>query len=182
MNGLAPVGQVAAIILVLYLFVSSLIGLVLMAVLLFTLAWLREKVEYLKRLQPAITRMNRALIAGQKGEPLPSDLADHQLLQVITQIPKVTATFPERASAVEQKVEQGSDRVVQAVIEFRARTEMVKGMAKAFFLPGLTRSRLRTPVQVVVEVEHEPEPVVTQREGIIEPPPYEEMVIVQRMR
>ncbi|MGH2505915.1 MAG: hypothetical protein ACRDHZ_00615 [Ktedonobacteraceae bacterium] len=184
-TGLPTWGQLAAIILVYYLFISAAIALVLAAALMFLLTWLREKVENLKKVQPAITRMNRALLAGLNNEPLPPELADHQLLQVVAQVPRVTAMLPAQASAVEQKVEQGSDRVVQAVIEFRARTEMVKGMAKAFFLPGLTRSRV--PAQTVGVREPEPvgvppEAMVTQQEGIIEPPPYEEVVMVQRMR
>jgi predicted PurR-regulated permease PerM len=176
MNGLAPVGQVAAIILVLYLFVSVLIGLVLAAVLMFILAGLREQAEHIRKLRPAINRLNYALTSAQKGEPLPEEVADNQFFQAISQIPRVAATLPAKASAVEQSVEQNSNRVAHAVIEFHARTEMVKGMAKAFFLPGLTRSRSGRIV------ERAPEPVVVQREEINEPPPYEEMVMVQRRR
>src|SRR6266852_3261920 len=36
-----------------------------------------------------------------------------------------------------EKVDQGTDRVANTVIEFRARTVMVQGMLKTFFLPGL---------------------------------------------
>lgn len=181
-SGLAPWGQAAAIILAVYLFASIMIGLVLAAALMLTLAWLREKAEQIKKIQPAVNRINHALVSAQKGEPLPLDMADNQLMQAVSQIPRVAATLPAKASAVEQKVEQGSDRVMHAVIEFHARTEMVKGIAKAFFLPGLTRSRPAAPTRTQPIVEREPEPVVMPREGIIEPLPYEEIMIVQRMR
>ncbi|WP_297161526.1 hypothetical protein, partial [Thermogemmatispora sp.] len=48
-------------------------------------------------------------------------------------------SIPEHVRAIDRRVEQGSDRVAEAVIEFRARTMMVKEIAKAFFLPGLVR-------------------------------------------
>ena len=179
-SGLAPWGQAAAIILALYLFITVILGLVLTAALMFTLTWLREKAELLKKVRPAINQVNYALETAQRGEPLPPELADNQFAQVVSQIPRVAATLPARASAVEQKVEQGSDRVVHAVIEFRARTEMVKGMARAFFLPGLTRSRARPAPQT--SAQREQEPVVTQSEDVTEPPSYEEMTMVQRIR
>lgn len=178
--GLPTWGQLAAIILVLYLFVSATVALGLAATLMLILTWVREKAEHIKRLRPAIDQVNAALSAGKVEEPLPPELAEHQLLRAVSQIPKVTAKLPVTVSAAERKVEQGSDRVVQAVIEFRARTEMVKGMAKAFFLPGLTRSRAGTLAQPMPA--REPEPVVAQNEGTLEPPPYEEMVIFQRTR
>ena len=39
------------------------------------------------------------------------------------------------------------ERVAHAVIEFHARTEMVKQMAKAFFLPGLTKRTSRSKLE-----------------------------------
>ncbi len=179
---LAPWGQLAAIILLLYLFIVVIMGLALTAVLMFALTWLREKTELLKKVRPAINNVNYALDSAQKGEPLPPDLADNQFVQVISRIPRATAALPARASAVEQKVEQGSDHVVHAVIEFRARTEMVKGIAKAFFLPRLTRARPRPVPQTLAQRAQEQEPVPTQSEDVPEQPPYEEMTMVQRMR
>lgn len=180
MNGVSTWGQLAALILILYLFLAILMTLVLSAALMFILAGLREQAEHLRRLRPAISRLNHALVLAQRGEPLPPEFIDHQLIQIVSQIPRVTATLPAKASAVEQKVVQGSDRVAHTVIELRARTEMIKGMAKAFFLPGLTRTRRVTLPQTVAE--HKLEPVGEQQEGTIKPLPYEEMVMVQRMR
>src|SRR5260370_14203890 len=115
-SGLAYWGQAAAIILGLYLFAVVIIGLALATVLMFALAWLREKAELLKKLRPTVNQMNRALVAAQQGEPLAPEVADNQFIQVVAKIPRVTATLPATASAIEQKVEQGSNRVAGAVI------------------------------------------------------------------
>lgn len=180
MSGVSTWGQLAALILIFYLFFLILITLVLSAALMFILAGLRGQAERLRHLRPAINRLNHALVLAQRGEPLPPEFIDHQLIQIVSQIPRVTATLPAKASAVEQKVVQGSDRVAHTVIELRARTEMIKGMAKAFFLPGLTRARRAIPPQTITE--RELEPVDEQHEGRIKPLPYEEMVMVQRTR
>lgn len=179
-GGLAPWGQAAAIILGLYLFISIVLGLVVTAALMFGLAWLREKVELLKKLRPAVNQVNRGLAAAQRGEPLPEDVADNRLVQTVTLVPKLTAPLPSKASAIEQKVERGSNRVASAVIEFHARTEMVKGMARAFFLPGLQRSRPLALEQKVAEPVYEP--AVAKPEKNLEPPIYEEITIVQSSR
>lgn len=180
-SGLAPWGQAAAIILLLYLFFLVIIGLVLTAALMFALAWLREKAELLKKARTNVNQMNRALVAAQQGEPLAPEVADNQFIQVAARIPAMTAGLPTRASAIEQNVERGSNRVVGAVIEFHARTEMVKGMARAFFLPGLTRPRRVATEGKMVELA--PEPVAASQEKLPEPPIYEdEITMVQRMR
>ncbi len=179
-NGLAPWGQAAAFIIALYVFVSIIIGLVLVAVLMFLLAWLREKSELIKKIRPNLDQLNQALLAVKRGDPLPSEVADNKLMQVVTQVPKVAATLPEKASNIEQKVERGSDRVAGAVIELRARTEMVKSMAKAFFLPGLTKRRVSPPAAPVAQPEREQVAAAeTRRE---EPPMEQEIVITQSWR
>lgn len=138
-GGLAPWGQAAALILALYIFLSLLAGLALAAALLFLLAWLREKSEQIKKLRPLVNRVNQALSASQRGETPPVDSADSRLARVATRVPQVTETLPAKASEIEQKVEGGSDRVANMVIEFYARTRQARGFARALFLPGLTR-------------------------------------------
>ena len=181
-GGLAAWGEAAAIILVCYLLISALLGLAMTAALLLTSIWIREKAELLKKVRPAIDQVNTLLESAQRGEALPPELADNHLAQLATRVPRVAAKLPAKASAIEQQVEQKSDRVVHAVIELRARTAMVKGMAKAFFLPGLTRSRpVSAPVVLPQVEEREMEPVAQQVED--EHPPYEEeMTMVQRLR
>lgn len=186
-SGLAPWGNVAAIILVCYLFVSALLGLATTAVLALTLVWIRKKAELLKRVRPKIDLVNTALENAQQGEALPPEMAENHLMQAVSQVPRIAATLPAKASAIERQVEQKSDRVAHAVIELRARSAMVKGMAKALFLPGLTSPRTAPSVYIrqtesrAEEVEErEKEPIEEHMEH--ETPPYEEMTMVQRMR
>jgi hypothetical protein len=185
-GGLAPWGQAAAIILGIYIFVSIILGLVVATALMFALSWLRNKVELVNKLRPFLNELNSGLHAGQKGDPLPQDVADKKIIQVMSQVPRVAAGLPARANAIEQKVENGSDRVAKTVIEVRARTEMVKGMARALFLPGLkpSRSIRRSPVQTQKVAHLEPvEAEVRMQETNEEPPRYEEeMTIVQSSR
>jgi hypothetical protein len=173
-GGLAPWGQAAAIVILLYVFASIIIGVVLTAIMMFLFAWLREKVELLKKLRPAVDQVNEAMLASQRGEPLPPQIADNKLVQVVAQVPKIADSTLAKTSSIEQKVDYGSQRVADAVIEFRARTEMVKGMARAFFLPGLTKRRAIAPAaQLAREQIAAPEP---QRE---EQPMEQEIVIRQ---
>ena len=182
-NGLAPWGQAAAIILALYLFLSIIVGLALAAVLLFGFAWIREKSELLRKLRPQIVQLNKAALASKRGESLPREVADNKIIAAVVQAPKVASNVAARASSIEQKVDQGSDRVAQVVIEFHARTAMVKGMAKAFFLPGLTtRPRPASPIAQPVAQPQTPEPEqIEVAQGPLEERPLEqEIVITQR--
>lgn len=185
-GGLAPWGQAAAIIIALYVFVSIIVGLVLAAALMFLFAWIREKAELIKMLRPTVLQMNEALEASQRGDPLPPEVADKKIIAAVAKVPKIAATLPARASSIEQKVERGSDRVAGVVIEFRARTEMVKGIAKAFFLPGLTKRRVSVPIEQPIQAEREQiaepqreEVVVAERSG---EEPYMEQEIIIRSR
>jgi hypothetical protein len=143
---LAPWGQIAAIILLLYMFISVILGLGLALGLMFGLNWVRQKAELIKLLRPTVDSVNtttEAAIAGKLPPASPTSDTRDKIARGVAQVPVLAHT-------VEQKVEQGSDRVANVVIEFRARTEMAKGMLKAFFLPGLT---------------HQPE-AVQQQEGV----------------
>lgn len=183
-DGLAPWGQASAIVLAVYLFFSILVSLALVAGLMFVLAWMREKAELVRRLRQPITEMNQAAIAAREGHALPPQLADNKLASAIVQVPKVAKNVAARASTVEQRVDQGSERVASAVIEFHARTAMVKGMAKAFFLPGLTKTRVVPPVAqpVVQEEQREEEPQVVVRTHEEQPPMEQEIIITQTTR
>lgn len=178
-GGLAPWGQAAAIILALYLFISIIVGLGLAAALMFGFAWIREKAELIKKLRPLIIQLNQATQAAKQGDPLPREVADNKIMSAVVQVPKVAATLPARANSIEQKVEQGSGRVANAVIEFHARTAMVKGMAKAFFLPGLTKSR---PAPIERVIERKQDEMVTPEKYAEEGPLEQEIVITQSFR
>jgi|SRR5581483_4538212 len=184
-GGLAPWGQAAAFIIALYIFISIVVGLALAAALMFLLAWLREKSELIKKLRPTVNEINEALEASRRGDPLPAEMADNRLVKAVAQIPKVAATLPGRSSEIEQKVEQGSNRVAEAVIEFSARTQQAKALVRAFFLPGLTRSRAIAPttptqqVEQIVQAERERAAEITHEE---EPLMEREIVITQSSR
>ena len=182
-GGLAHWGQAAAFIIALYVFVSIVVGLALVAALMFLLAWLREKAELVKKLRPAVNELNQALEAARRGESLPAEMAENRIVRTVAQVPKVAATLPAKASTIEQKVERGSDRVAGAVIEFHARTQQAKGMLKALFLPGLTRRAVtptgqRAQAEQAAQTAHEGVPEAAREE----PPLEQEMVITQSSR
>ena len=130
---LAPWGQVAAIIMLFYFLIVILLGLGLTLGLMFGLSWVREKSELIKKLRPTVESVNTTTESALNGN-LPASI-DHNNRD---RIMRAVVSVPDRARDIEQKVEQGSDRVASGVIEFRARTQMAKGIVKAFFLPGLT--------------------------------------------
>ena len=137
---LISLGQVAAIILCIYLFVNILIGLAFAVVFMFATAWVREKAELIKKLRPTITSVNEAIQhpEGAKGESANGLVKVVHTIQSIA-IPQKIEGVEHGVQSVEQKVAQGADRVAGALIEFRARTAQAQGVLKAFFLPGLTR-------------------------------------------
>jgi hypothetical protein len=148
-GALAAWGQIAAIILLLYMFVLIVIGLVLAFALMLGLNWVRQKAELIKKLRPTVDSINTTTEDAVKGllPPPSSQYAAHATREKIV---RTVVQVPLYAHNVEQKIEQGSDKVAGAVIEFRARTEMAKGMLKAFFLPGLTH---RPQEKTVLEQE-----------------------------
>ncbi|MGH2498417.1 MAG: hypothetical protein ACRDIV_27295 [Ktedonobacteraceae bacterium] len=137
---LTQAGQIAAIILLIYLFVNILIGLVFAVVFMFAFAWVGDKAELIKKLRPTVKSVNEALknpeaAVGESANGLVK--AVHSIQSIA--IPEKIESVQRGVQSVEQKVDQGADRVASAVIEFRARTAQTQGVLKAFFLPGLTR-------------------------------------------
>ncbi len=129
---LAPWGQAAAIVILLYMVIVVVISLGLAFGLMFAFSLVRDKVELVKKIRPTVNNINETSEAAMKGTLPEAGAAENKVVRAVAQIPAYAHT-------AEQKVEQGSDRVAQVVIEFRARTEMAKQVVKAFFLPGLTR-------------------------------------------
>lgn len=145
---LSQLGQVAAIILLIYLLVNILIGLAIAVVFMFAGAWVRDKAELIKKLRPTIESVNTAI----KNPEAANGGAANGLVKVVHSIQSVA--IPQKiegvehgVQSVEEKVSQGADRVASAVIEFRARTAQAQGVLKALFLPGLTR---KSPYQHVL--------------------------------
>ena len=136
---LATGGQIAAIILLIYMFIYTLVGLALALALMFSLGWVREKSELVKKLRPMVDSVNTTSEAVIKGTLSAAGPNDNKIVRTVA---NVVAEVPKRAHTIDQKVEQGSDRVANAVIEFHARTVMAQSILKAFFLPGLTKRQL----------------------------------------
>jgi hypothetical protein len=159
---LAVVGQIAAFILVLELLVLIVVLVALNGVLAFGFAWIREKAELIKKLRPTVDSVNATTEAAIKGT-LTADGSNNtiklpaQTAHTINSIARTVRQLPAQANTVEGKIEQGSDRVAHAVIEFRARTVMVRTIVKTFFLPGLTNRQQRLPAPEGLEVRMLPE-------------------------
>jgi len=135
---LTSLGQISAIIICLYILVSTLIGLAVAAGLAFGLSWVREKVELIKVLRPVVDSVNTTTELAIKG-PLPAAGAgENKIVRTVAKVPSILHT-------VDNKVEQGSDRVAQAVIEFHARQEMVKTIVKTFFSSGSNSTQPAPP-------------------------------------
>lgn len=128
---LAPWGEAAAIVILLYTLVSILVGLALVLGLTLGFSWAREKAELVKKLRPIVDSVNATAQAATKGALPAAGATDNKVVRSVAEIPAYART-------IEEKVDQGSNRVASTVIEFRARTEMAKTVLKAFFLPGLT--------------------------------------------
>lgn len=151
---LAPWGQAAAIILAISLFVNILIGLALTAAIMFLFAWVRGKAELIKKIRPAVETLNQVIVNPQGVHP--TGKAQERLVQVVEKVQAVDVQHKlidvqHQVEAARVKVDQGADRVADAMIEFRARTAMVKGMAKAFFLPGLKKLPAAKPAPLLPE-------------------------------
>lgn len=137
---LSQLGQVAAIILLIYLFVNILIGLAIAVAFMFAVAWVGDKAELIKKLRPTLEGVNAAI----KDPAVATKESANGLVKVVhsiqsVAIPQKIEGVEHSVQSVEEKVGQGADRVASAVIEFRARTAQAQGVVKAFFLPGLTR-------------------------------------------
>lgn len=134
---LAAWGQLAAIIICFYILVFVIIAVAFNLVMAFGLAWIREKAELIKMLRPTVTSLNKTtktLMDG--GSP------DENENRVITSI----AEAPVRLHEVEQKVDEGADKVANGTIEFFARKEQLKAIFKTLFVPESTKPALPPPV------------------------------------
>lgn len=154
---LAQLGQVAAIILAIYLFVTILIGLALTAAFMFATSWLGEKASLIKKLRPNIDSMNAAIKYPEASATLVGAEHEAKLIQVVhavqsVDVPQRIEGVREQAQNIEQKVNHGADRVAETVIELRARTVQAQRVLRAFFLPGLTG---RHKSQLPAASEHE---------------------------
>ena len=139
---LATAGQIAAVIICLFLLILVLLAVAVNLGMAFGFSLLRDKIEVVKKLRPYVESINTETKETVRNNALPEESENP--------VARVVANVPLQMNKIDQKVEQTSDRVANAVIEFRARTEQAKMMARAFFLPGSLKQRAR-PVKVEKE-------------------------------
>lgn len=147
-------GQIAAIILALYFFLIVVFLLVASLLLLYLNTWLRQQAGLIRQLRSLVVNIDIALHTPD-SETLPATLQpDNRLGQAIqaihrvqsAQVVQIAQNTQKQVDSIGKRVEPVADRIAGGVIEFRARTVMVQGMLKAFFLPGLIKPKPRSPL------------------------------------
>jgi hypothetical protein len=150
----AQLGQIGAIIVALYFFLIVVILIVVSLLLVYLNAWLRQQVRLVHQLRSIIENIDTALHAPS-SETLPAVLEpDNRLGQALQAIHKVQSVqvvqlaqnTQKQVDSIGKRVEPVTDRIADGVIEFRARTVMVQGILKAFFLPGLIKPKPHSPL------------------------------------
>ena len=151
---LTVLGRVAALVLIIYVFLFALLFFVGSLLLLYANAWVREKVSLLHQLRSIVDSIDTVLhIPPDDALPatIEPDTRFGQVLQVIhtaqaVQVVEIAKNTQKQVKTIEQKVEPVADRITDGVIEFRARTVMAQGILKAFFVPGMVKLKPREPL------------------------------------
>lgn len=121
-------GQIAAIVIGLFLLIFVLITLGFHLLMTIAMTWVREKSELVKKVRPRVDSVNETTEAAKRGvAPAASENA----------IVRTVAEVPVRMQAIDKRVDQVSDKVAKTAIEIRARTVQAQTIVKAFLLPGL---------------------------------------------
>jgi hypothetical protein len=158
---LTDLGRIAALVLIIYVFLFAVFFFVSSLLLLYGNAWLREKIGLLHQLRLIIENIDTT-IHSPSSETLPATLEPDnrlgQALQAIhmaqsVQVVEIAKNTQKQVDSIEKKVEPVADRIAEGVIEFRARTVMVQGMLKAFFLPGLIKLKPHSPLLLPEAIE-----------------------------
>lgn len=130
---LAGAGQIAAFIICLFVLISVLLAVAINIGLAFGASVLRDKAELIKKIRPYVDSINQETAEAVRNNELPEQSANP--------VARAVASMPVRVNAIDRKVEQTSDRVANAAIEFQARKEQIKMVARAFLLPGSLKPR-----------------------------------------
>jgi hypothetical protein len=151
---LTTLGRIAALVLVIYVFLFAVLLFIGSLLLLYGNAWLRDKVGLLHQLRSVVESIDTA-IHTPPTESLPANVETDtrlsQALQAIhmaqsVQVVEIAKNTQKQVNNIEKKVEPVADRIAGGVIEFRARTVMAQSMLKAFFLPGLVKLKPVSPL------------------------------------
>ena len=151
---LTTLGRIAALVLVIYVFLFAVLFFVGSLLLLYANAWVRDKVTLLHQLRTIVDSID-AVLHTPPNDSLPAALEPDdrfgQVLQAIhtaqsVQVLEMARNAQKQVNTIEKKVEPVADRIADGVMEFRARTVMVQGMLKAFFVPGMVKLKPREPL------------------------------------
>jgi|GEM_PF-886794 len=151
---LTTLGRIAALVLVIYVFIFAVLFFVGSLLLLYGNAWLRDKVRLLHQLRSVVESID-TVIHTPASESLPANVDTDsrigQALQAIhmaqsVQVLEIAKNTQTQVDNIDKRVEPVADRIAEGVIEFRARTVMAQSMLKAFFLPGMVKLKPRTPL------------------------------------
>ena len=130
---LATGGQIAAIVIGLYSLVFILLTVVFGLTMDVLFTWLSDKVKLIRMLRPTVNSVNQTSEAMVNGTPPPAN--DNRIVELVAQ-------GPSQVHKLDRQVDQVTDKVANAVIEFRARTIQVQTVAKALFTPNTLRREL----------------------------------------
>jgi len=130
---LATGGQIAAIVIGLYAVLFIIIAVAFNFAMAVVFSWTREKVKIIQMLRPTVDSVNKTSEAMTQGVPPPAN--ENRIVETVAQ-------GPAQVQKLDRQVEQATDKVANAVIEFRARTIQVQTVAKALFAPKLLRREL----------------------------------------
>ena len=130
---LATGGQIAAIVIGLYSLIFILLTVVFGLTMDVIFTWVSDKAKLIRMLRPTVESVNKTSEAMVNGTPVPAN--DNRVVEVVAQ-------GPSQVHKLDRQVDQVTDKVANAVIEFRARTIQVQTVAKAFFTPSVLRREL----------------------------------------
>ncbi len=130
---LATGGQIAAIVIGLYAVLFIVIAVAFNFAMAVVFSWTREKVKVVQMLRPTVDSVNKTSEALAQGVPAPAN--ENKIVETVAQ-------GPAQVQKLDKQVGQVTDKVSNAVIEFRARTIQVETVAKALFAPKLLRREL----------------------------------------
>jgi len=160
---LTTLGRIAALVLVIYVFLFAVLFLFGSWLLLIVNVWVRDKVLLLRQLRSIVESIDTA-IHTPPNESLPASLEPEgrfsQVLQAVhtaqaVQAIEIAKNTQKQVHNIEKRVEPVADRIAGGVIEFRARTVMAQSMLKAFFLPGLVKLKPSSPLLLPEKIDIE---------------------------
>lgn len=160
---LTTLGRIAALVLVIYVFLFAVLFFVGSLLLLYANAWVRDKLVLLHQLRTIVESID-TVIHTPPNESLPTALEPEsrfgQVLQAIhtaqsVQVVEIAKNTQKQVDNIEKKVEPVADRITDGVIEFRSRTVMAQSMLKAFFLPGTVKLKQGSPLLLPEAIDSE---------------------------